>query len=309
MLKSHVDHQEVFRKIWIIITSCAKTTKMANVMIVQLLRPLMSLWQNNLMPAISNLVPESQPEARIMRIHIAIIKIMRNHQSAFMLMEIIIITNGSKNKFLKIIDHLRINGRFQQSSAWLKPFQTATEAKWLLSSNNSINNLVKFNTQFLTTLLNNMDSLSNIISNIILIIKLIQVWDSNKWSSWVKCQIIKTINLLKTFTMQSSRSNNPLKREVTHINKRCSRKTAMSALIHTGTRKKSLIKLRTSNNFSKLLITMIYLLVMIMKTKEELKDKEIDQDISQALLKDLNILVKWAMVAITIITHKSQLHQ
>ena len=147
---------------------------MAIVTTVQLLRPLMSPWQNNLTLAINNLVPESQLEALITRILIAITKILHNLQSAFMLMdkmEIIIITNA-KNKFHRIIDHQKIKERFQPSFPWLQPFQT--EAKWHLSFNS--NRIIKLNQchkLFHTTRLNSMDNLSNI-TNIILIIKLIQ---------------------------------------------------------------------------------------------------------------------------------------
>ena len=116
-----------------------------------------------------------------------------------------------------------------------------------------------------------------------------------------------TISLQQTFTiMLSSRSNNLSRREAIHLNRKV-RSIATSALIHTGTRKKSLNKLQTNNNFSKSLTTMTYLLVMTMKTKEEKVNKEVRQDSIQALMGS-NILVK-ATAATTIITHKFQLHQ
>jgi hypothetical protein len=179
MSKTHVDHQEAFRKIWIIIILCATTT-MVTQRTIQLLRPLMSQWQSNLIRVINNLVPESLEEALIMRILIAIITILPNLHSAFMLMEIIIITNANLKR--QINDHLKIKERFQQSSAWHKlnlPFQT--ETRWHLSSStsksaNSSSNLShKFHTLFHTTLLNSMDNLNNITkTNIILIIRLIR---------------------------------------------------------------------------------------------------------------------------------------
>jgi hypothetical protein len=180
MSKTHVDHQEAFRKIWIIIILCVTTTT-ENLRTIQLLRPLMSQWQSNLIRVINNLVPESLEEALIMRILIAIITILPNLHSAFMLMEIIIITNANLKR--QINDHLKIKERFQQSSAWHKlilPFQT--ETRWHLSSStsksansNSSNLSHKFLMLFHTTLLNRMDNLNNINkTNIILIIRLIR---------------------------------------------------------------------------------------------------------------------------------------
>jgi hypothetical protein len=139
-----------------------------------------------LIRVILNLAPERKEEALIMRILIAIITILPNLHSAFMLMEIIIITNANLKR---LNDHLKIKERFQQLSAWLQPFQETT--KWPLSSNTS-NLLANSNTSpstnhsnhlhnnrshrlFLMTLLNSMDNLNKIsITNIILIIRHIQ---------------------------------------------------------------------------------------------------------------------------------------
>lgn len=182
--KIHADLQEAFRKIWIIIILCAETTE-KNQRIIQLLRPLTNQWQSNLIRVIHNLAPERKEEELIMRILI-VITILPNLHSAFKLMEIIIITNVNPKR--KINDHLKIKEKFQQSSAWLQPFQEIT--KWPLSSNTS--NPANSNTSpstnhsnhlhnnrsltlFLTTLLSSTVNLNKIsITNIILIIRHIQ---------------------------------------------------------------------------------------------------------------------------------------
>ena len=69
----------------------------------------------------------------------------------------------------------------------------------------------------------------------------------------------------------SNRSKKEWK-EVTHTDSE-DRKIATLALIHTGTRKKNLIKIQTRLNFNKWLITMIYLHVMTTRMKEEKEDK------------------------------------
>jgi len=111
--KIHADLQEAFRKIWIIIILCANTTT-ENQRTIQLLRPLMSQWQSNSIRVIHNLAPERKEEALIMRILIVIITILPNLHSAFMLMEIIIITNANHKRHN---DHLKIKEKFQQLSA------------------------------------------------------------------------------------------------------------------------------------------------------------------------------------------------
>lgn len=125
----------------------------------QLLRLLMNRWQNSLTPVINNLARENLVEALIMIIRTAIIMKL-NHQSVFLLMEIIIITNAKITRKFR----LRIKEKFQPSFPWLQQLQI--EARWHLSSNNNINNLNTFHKLFLTRLHNNMDNLRNITNTI-----------------------------------------------------------------------------------------------------------------------------------------------
>lgn len=175
---------EAFRKIWIIIILCAATTT-KNQKKIQLPRPLTNRWLSNSIRVTHNSVHKSQGEALTMRILIAIITILRNLHSAFMLMEIIIMLITNVN--LKLLnDLLKIKERFQQLLAWLHKFQD--KRKWHLNSNTSsqdhnntspstnhhstLNN--RSNMLFHTTLLSNQDNLNHNITNTILIIRLIQ---------------------------------------------------------------------------------------------------------------------------------------
>ena len=114
----------------------------------------MSLWLNNLTEVILNLVQENQEEEeQITKILIALISIFLNHQSVFMLMVTVIITNG---KLIKA-SLLQIKERYLLLLAWPQLLQT--EVKSLNSKTNTHN---KYKVKFLMTLHNNTDNLSNI---------------------------------------------------------------------------------------------------------------------------------------------------
>ena len=267
----------------------------------QLLRLLMNRWQNSSMPVINNLAQENLVEALIMKILIAINMILLNHQSVFLLMEIIIITNA---KITRKIGHLRIKEKFQLSFQWLQQFQI--KARWHLSSNNNINNLNTFHKLFPTRLHNNMDNLSNI-TNIIQITSLnIQEWDSNS-TSLAKFHNIMIINLHKTSTKTTRWNNNRSRKEAIHT-KQSHKKTAMCRSIHTSTRKKSLINRPMKPNSNRWLTTMTFLHAMTMKTKEEKENKLARAEETFQVLMVSNIPVNRATVATTIIILRSQLH-
>ena len=114
----------------------------------------MSLWLNNLTEVILNLVQENQEEEeQITKILIALISIFLNHQSVFMLMVTVIITNG---KLIKV-SLQQIKERYLLLLAWLQLLQI--EVKSLNSKTNTHN---KYKVKFLMTLHNNTDNLSNI---------------------------------------------------------------------------------------------------------------------------------------------------
>ena len=114
----------------------------------------MSLWLNNLTEVILNLVQENQEEEeQITKILIALISIFLNHQSVFMLMVTVIITNG---KLIKA-SLLQIKERYLLLLAWPQLLQT--EVKSLNSKTNTHN---KYKVKFLMTLHNNTDNLSSI---------------------------------------------------------------------------------------------------------------------------------------------------
>lgn len=174
----------------------------------QLLRLLMNRWQNSLMPVINNLARENLVEALITKIRTAIIMKL-NHQSVFLLMKIIIITNAKITRK----SHLRIKEKFQPSFPWLQQLQL--EARWHLSSNNNINNLNMFHKLFPTRLHNNMDNLRNITNIIQITSHNIQEWDNNS-TSLAKFHNIMIINLHKTFTRMIRWNNNLSRKEVIH---------------------------------------------------------------------------------------------
>lgn len=265
----------------------------------QLLRLLMNRWQNSLTPVINNLARENLVEALIMIIRTAIIMKL-NHQSVFLLMEIIIITNAKITRKFR----LRIKEKFQPSFPWLQQLQI--EARWHLSSNNNINNLNTFHKLFLTRLHNNMDNLRNITNTIQITSHNIQEWDNNS-TSLAKFHNIMIINLHKTFTRTIRWNNNLSKMEVIHT-KQSHKKAAVYLSIHTFIRKKSLINRPMKPNFNKWLTTMIFLLVMTMKTKEEKEKMLAKAEETFQVLMASNIPVKRVTVATTIIILRSLLH-